>query len=105
MSLSRRQFLSLAGMSTTSLALAGCAATKHSSRPAALSSSSAAPDPKRTVSYWTTFDSTDQVPWFQKNVIDTFNAQSKIGTVKMVVKPVDSFAQNIKLALTAGNGP
>src|SRR4051812_4928562 len=106
MSLSRRNFLSLAGISTAGLALSSCAATKHSSKPAAaLPDTTAAADPKRVVDYWTTFDSTDQVPWFQKHVIDTFNAQSKIGTVKMVVKPVDGFAQSIKLALTAGNGP
>ncbi len=124
MSFSRRDFLTIAGGTTVAALLGGCAAgggpkgssapgpssaSPTSSAPGVSPSSSAAAslpaDQANKASYWAAFNSTEQSQWFQTDVVDTFNATSTRGTVKLTAKPVANYLQAVQLALTAGHGP
>lgn len=88
----RRQFvLGAAQLTAASAVLAACGSSGSSSS-------------KGSILFWEAFNSKDAQNYFQKNVVDAYNAKHS-PKVNLVIKQTGTMAQQQKTAMAAGRGP
>ncbi|MFT4029219.1 MAG: extracellular solute-binding protein [Protaetiibacter sp.] len=91
---SRRAVLAGAGGMSLMALLAACA-------PGSLTSG----DSAGQVKFWQVFNSKEAEAWFRENFVEAYNATTPKVPVNLIVKQLDTIAQQTQTALAAGSGP